>query len=183
MTKLMTLESGKMAVQAPYNGDFVADLKANVPSAKWNGRERLWVFAPISKPQVEKLLAEYFPAKAALQLVRITWENLSRAELTIDNTHLASVQRDWWKWRGDCPIDFRVIDANLESGGSRKYPGLYGDCTIEAHIREGANINPYPAKVEVLEQGEQYGPLSNFTDEELAEEMIKRNYEVVRRIA
>ena len=139
---------GRIGVFTPFNGDFVKELKSMIPSAKWNGEG--WFFDEISQNQVEKLVEKYFPSEDALQLVRIEWE-LSRDDPQVDGISLASISRDYWNWRKNCPIQFKVIENDATSGGSRKSPGLYGRLVIEAKIRPDANISPEPKSVAVIE--------------------------------
>lgn len=164
--------SGKFAISSPYNAAFVEELKKSVPSARWSGG--FWVINASGKEQAEKLLAQYYPSDDQLQKVRISW-SLDRDDPKIDGVSLASVSRDCWSWRRDCPIDFKIVSQDLESGGSRKNPGLYGELVIETKIRPGAKVEP-SANVEILEDGENPNPnpLADFSDKELLAELERR---------
>lgn len=170
LAKISNMKSGNLGIQTPYNGSFVNDLKASVPSARWSAP--YWIIKPSGREQAEKLLGKYFPTEETLQKVRIEWE-LDRDNPTIDGTSLASVSRDYWKWRTDCPIDFKIIEQELESGGSRKSPGLYGKLVIETAIRPDALIEP-SAEIQVIEDGETPNPLAEFSTEELLAELKRR---------
>lgn len=107
--------------------------------------------------------------------VRITW-NLNRDSPEIDGIALANISRDWWSWRQgafNCPVDFKVIEQNLKSGGSRNNPGLYGKLVIEATISPDADISP-AAEVTIIENGEAPNPLASFSTEELLAELKAR---------
>lgn len=162
---------GRWGVFTPYNGDFVKALKANVPSAKWNGEG--WFFDEISKADVEKLVETFFPSHDALDTVVIEWD-LNRDNPQIDGTSLATVERDYWNWKKNCPVEFRVVESEISSGGSRKNPGLYGRLVIEAKIRPGANFSPEPLQVEVVENGDVPNPLAEFLTEDLVAELKRR---------
>jgi hypothetical protein len=64
--------------------------------------------------------------------------------------------------------------VDIESGGSRKSPGLYGSLTIEARIRPNASISPKPDSIEIIENGQEFNPLAKFSTEELLAELKKR---------
>jgi hypothetical protein len=141
LARIVTLKSGKLGIETPYNAKFVEELKVNM-------------------------------ASGVLQKVRITWD-LSREAPQIDGVNLASITRDWWNWRKDCPVDFKVVEQDLDSGGSRKSPGLFGKLVIETSVRPGADISP-SAKVEIIEAGEKPNPLADFSTEELLAELKRR---------
>lgn len=168
--KIITLENGKLGIETPYNAKFVSELKASVPSAKWS--RPYWTINPSGEDQAKELLTKFYPPPTNLQKVRITW-NLERDAPQIDGVNLASINRDWWNWRKDCPIDFKVIEQDLYSGGSRKSPGLYGTLIIEASIRPDADISP-SAEIEIIEDGEKPNPLAAFSTEELLAELKRR---------
>lgn len=170
IAKIVSLKSGKLGIETPYNAKFVEELKANIPSASWS--RPYWTIAPSGEDQAKELLTKYFPASGVLQKVRITWD-LAREAPQIDGVNLASISRDWWNWRKDCPIDFKVIEQDLDSGGSRKNPGLFGKLVIETSVRPGADISP-SAKVEIIEAGEKPNPLADFSTKELLAELKRR---------
>ncbi len=180
MTAQFTEVNGKSGVQTPYNADFVTALKRRVPSAHWTGKT--WLFDEASRPDVEALVAEFYPT--GLQTVRITWPALDRDKPQIDGVDLATINRDLWGWKRNCSIEFRVISESVESGGSGRYPGLFGELVIEAKIRPGANISPTPESVEVIEDAqpeaapEIENPLAQFSDQDLIAELRGRGYEV-----
>lgn len=165
-----TMKSGNLGIKAPFNAAFKDELKVLVPSAKW--QSPYWIIKPSGKDQAEGLLAKYYPPQNVLQKVRIEWD-LDRESPEIDGVGLANVSRDWWGWRKDCPIDFKIIEQELKSGGSAKYPGLYGKLIIEATIRSDADISP-SAEVEIIENGEAPNPLDGFSTEELLAELKAR---------
>lgn len=164
------MKSGNLGIETPFNGVFKDELKALIPSAKW--QSPYWIIKPGGEEQAKELLAKYYPPQAELQKVRIEW-NLDRESPRIDGVDLANVSRDWWGWSKKCPIDFKIIEQNLSSGGSAKYPGLYGKLIIEAIIRPGADFSP-GAEVAVIEEGQESNPLADFSTEELLAELQKR---------
>lgn len=170
LVKVHELINGTTGIETPYNEAFKNELKALVPSTKWQAP--YWVIKSSGEEQAQQLLAKYFPPESELQKVRIKWD-LNRDAPEIDGVGLASVNRDWWGWRKDCTIDFQVIEHDLTSGGSRKSPGLYGKLIIEATIRPGATISP-SAEVTIIEAGEVPGPLAGFSPEELLAELEAR---------
>lgn len=167
----LTEKDGKISIESPFNREFVNELKGLVPSARWSGSK--WVINASGKEQAETLLAKYYPAEECYQTVRIEW-NLNRDDPQIDGVGLASISRDYWSWRKNCPVDFKVIEQNLESGGSRNHPGLFGKLIIEAQVRPGATISPTPAEVTILEDGEILNPLADFSTEALLAELTRR---------
>lgn len=169
LASIKAMKSGNLGIKAPFNVAFKDELRALVPSAKW--QSPYWVIKPSGKERAEELLAKYYPPQDELQKVRIEWD-LDRDSPEIDGVGLATISRDWWGWR-KYPIDFEVIEQSLESGGSRKSPGLYGKLIIEATIRPGADISP-SANVTVIENGEVPNPLANFTAQELLAELKAR---------
>lgn len=169
---------GRSGVISPYNADFVKELKRNVPSAKWNGSA--WFFDDISRPDVEELVAKFFPGRESLQRVIITWNELVRDDPQIDGVSLATINRDWWNWKKNCPIQFKVVKADIDSGGSRKNPGLFGNLVIEAFIRPGASVKPIPDNMEVIENGKEYNPLEIFPTEDLVAELKRRDYDGIQ---
>lgn len=180
-TDLVSIETMKnsdnLGIKTPFNADFKDELKTLVPSAKW--QSPYWIIKPSGKEQAEELLAKYYPAPEALQKVRIEWD-LDRESPEIDGVGLANISRDWWGWRKDCPIDFKIIEADIDSGGSRKNPGLFGTLIIEATIRPDANVSP-AADVTIIENGEAPRPftaLDRYSTEELLAELEARGVSV-----
>jgi hypothetical protein len=163
-------KDGNFGIKTPFNADFKDELKALIPSAKW--QSPCWIIKASGKEQAKQLLAKYFPPENELQKVRIEWD-LNRESPEIDGIGLANISRDWWGWRKDCPIDFKIIEQNLDSGGSRKNPGLYGQLVIEVAIRPGADISP-SAEVTVIEDGEKANPLAGYSTEDLLAELEAR---------
>ena len=173
-TNLVTIrkmESGNLGIETPFNAAFKDELKAIIPSAKWAAP--YWVIKASGEDQAKELLTKYYPSVDELQEVRIEWD-LDRDCPEIDGVSLASVNRDYWNWRNNCPVDFRVIEQSLESGGSRKNPGLYGKLVIEATIRPGADISPR-ADVSIIKEGQDPNPLADFSTEELLAEIERRS--------
>jgi hypothetical protein len=170
LVSIKTMESGNLGIETPFNADFKNELKALVPSAKW--QVPYWIIKPSGEEQARELLAKYYPAPDQLQKVRIEWD-LDRESPEIDGVELANISRDWWRWRKDCPVDFKIIEADIDSGGSSKHPGLFGKLTIETSIRPDANISP-SADVTVIENGEAPNPLASFSTEELLAELEAR---------
>ncbi len=171
LVTIETMKSGNLGIKAPFNGAFKDELKALVPSAKW--QRPYWIIKPSGEDQAKELLAKYYPPKAELQKVRIEWD-LDRESPEIDGVGLANINRDWWGWHKDCAIDFKIIEQDLSSGGSAKYPGLYGKLIIETIIRPDANISP-KAEIEIIENGTVPNPLADFSTEELLAEIERRN--------
>jgi hypothetical protein len=170
LAEIKKMKGGNLGIKTPFNGEFKDELKALIPSAKW--QSPYWIINPSGEEQAKELLAKYYPPKDQLQKVRIEWD-LNRDDPQIDGTRLASISRDWWNWRKDCPIDFKVIEQDLSSGGSRKNPGLYGHLVIEADIRPDASFYP-AAEVTVVASGEAPNPLAAFSTEELLAELKAR---------
>jgi len=170
IAKIHEMKSGNLGIETPYNVAFVKELKSLVPSARWSSP--YWVIKPSGEEQAKGLLAEYYPPKEALQRVRIEWD-LDHGAPQIDGVNLASVSRDYWSWRKDCPIDFKIVESTVDCGGSRKYPGLFGRLVIETTIRTDANISP-AAAVTIIENGEVSSPLAAFSTEELLAELQAR---------
>jgi len=164
------MKSGDLGIKTPFNRRFTNELKALVPSAKW--QNPYWIIKQSGREQTEELLSKYYPAQEALERVRIEW-NLDRDDPQIDGVSLANIERDNWGWKRNCPFDFKVIEQTLESGGSRNNPGLFGRLIIEVSVRPGAIVSP-AATVTVLEAGEQVNPLAGFTNEELIAELARR---------
>jgi hypothetical protein len=169
---------GRTGVQTPYNADFVKELKTKVPSAKWSGKA--WFFDDIALDDVKKLVSKYFPQEEQLNTARITWQ-LHRDDPQIDGISLASINRDYWNWRADCPVQFKVIEADIAAGGSRRSPGLYGNLIIEAKIRPEARITPEPKSVEILENGDTPNPLTGISTEDLFAELERRGELVLKK--
>lgn len=170
VVKIVEMKSGNIGIETPFNEAFKDELKALVPSAKWQAPH--WIINPSGLDQAKKLLAKYYPTEDLLQKVRIKWE-LDHDPPEIDGVALASVYRDWWSWRNNCPINFKVVTQGVATGGSHKNPGLYGPLIIEAKIRPGAKIYP-SAEVTILEDGETFNPLASFSDDELLVELARR---------
>jgi hypothetical protein len=164
------MKSGNLGIETPFNAAFKDELKALIPSAKWNSP--YWVIKPSGERQAKELLAKYYPPQTELQKVRIKWD-LDLESPKIDGVELASVSRDRWGWRTDYPIDFEIIEQGLDCGGSVKYPGLYGKLVIEAIIRPGADISPI-ADVTVIQEGQVPNPLAGFSTEDLLAELKAR---------
>lgn len=177
LVTIKTLENGQLAIKSPYNGNFVKDLKTLVPSADWKGQR--WIINASGRDQAEALLEQYYPPEDQLQTVRIEWL-LERDNPQIDNVNLASISRDYWSWKRNCPIDFKVIEQSIDSGGSRNNPGLYGKLVIEAAIRPDAKITPLPTSIKIIEEGETPNPLADFSTEALVAELTRRGYEVAK---
>lgn len=167
----VTEKDGKLLISSPYNGEFVAELKKSVPSAQWTGKR--WAINISGKAQAENLLSKYYPSSEQLQTVKIEWD-LDRDNPQIDGTSLASVSRDVWNWRKDCPIDFKVIEQEVKSGGSRNHPGLFGKLVIEVAIRPDAVISPQPVSIDTVKPGEAPNPLAVFSTEDLLAELARR---------
>lgn len=170
LVTIETMKSGNLGIKTPFNAAFKDELKALVPSAKW--QSPYWIIKPSGEDQAKELLAKYYPPETHLQKVRIEWD-LDRESPEIDGVRLANISRDWWNWRKDCPIDFKIIEQDLHSGGSAKYPGLYGKLTVEVTIRPNADISPL-AEVVVIEAGEETNPLAHFSTEDLLAELKAR---------
>lgn len=170
IVKVSKMKSGNIGIETPFNAAFKNELKALIPSAKW--QSPLWIVSSLGEDQANELLEKYYPPEDELQKVRIEWI-LDRESPEIDGINLASVSRDWWSWNKRCPIDFKIIEQELTSGGSSKYPGLFGKLSIETMIRPDAEISP-KAIVEIIENGEVSNPLADFTTEELFAELETR---------
>jgi hypothetical protein len=175
LVTIETMKSGNLGIKTPFNGEFKDELRALIPSAKW--QSPYWVINPSSEDQAKELLAKYYPQENELQKVRIEWD-LNRDSPEIDGIRLASISRDWWNWRNNCPIDFKIVEQDLDSGGSRKNPGLFGKLIIEATIRPGADIYP-SAEVSVIEEGEKPNPLAEFSTEDLLVELKARGVDLI----
>ncbi|MEE9612422.1 MAG: hypothetical protein V3W19_14305 [Desulfatiglandales bacterium] len=171
LVKIHTMKSGNLGIETPFNAAFKDELQALIPSANW--LSPLWIISPLGEDQANELLAKYYPPQNILEKVRIEWD-LDRESPEIDGIGLANVSRDWWRWRKDCAIDFKVIEQSLTSGGSAKYPGLYGKLTVEVMIRPGAEISPR-AVVVTIKNGQVSNPLADFSTEELLAEIERRN--------
>jgi hypothetical protein len=161
--KFVVSNQGRPGVQTPYNANFVSELKALVPTAKWSSGARTWFYDE-----------KFYPNQETFQTVRITWKDMYRSNPTIDGVQLAYVSRDNWQWRNNCSVLFKVILNDLEAGGSRNNPGLYGNLKIEAKIRPNADISPKPDKVVIMENGTSVNPLEKFSTEELIAELDRR---------
>lgn len=170
LAKIHKMKSGNLGIETSFNGAFKDELKALIPSAKW--QSPYWVIKPNGEDQAKELLAKYYPLETELQKVRLEW-NLDRESPKIDGIRLANISRDWWGWRKDCPIDFKIIEQNLDSGGSAKYPGLYGKLIIEVTTRPDAKISPR-AKIKMIEKGKKPNPLADFPTEDLLTELQSR---------
>lgn len=170
IVKIVKMKSGNVGIETPFNASFKDELKVLIPSAKWQAPH--WIISPSGLDQAKELLAKYYPPSSALQKVVIEWD-LNRESPEIDGVALANVNRDWWSWSKRCSVDFKVIEQDLTSGGSRKSPGLYGKLIIEATIRPGAIISP-SATIEIIEEGQAPNPLSEFSTEELLAEIERR---------
>lgn len=173
------MKSGNLGIETPFNGTFKDELKALVPSARW--QSPYWIIKPSGEEQVENLLAKYYPPDAMRQKVEIEWD-LDRESPEIDGVGLATISRDRWGWRRDCPIDFKIIEQDLKSGGSVKHPGLYGKLIIETTIRPGAVVSPM-AQVKVIEEGEKKNLLADFSTEDLLAEIERRQVKKIRGIS
>lgn len=139
---------GNMAIETPFNQEFVNELKRFVPSARW--QSPYWIIDPEGKDQADRLLEKYYPPDNQLQTVRITWDFSDGGQPEIDGIKLVNLSRDRWSWRKRCSIKFKVISQNLTAGGSRKYPALYGSLIVETRIRPAAIISN-PCKVEIFD--------------------------------
>lgn len=171
---------GRKAVKVPFNAEFNHELKQSVPSARFNQRgKREWSFDSAELPKVELLLEKYY---LTVQLMRVEWNGLHDSGVTIDGVDLLSVSRDWWGWRRDCPVGFRVVEASLESGGSRQYPNVSGDLVLDITCRPDAVFEPEPTSVTVLDEPiderQRPNPLLAYDDEALLAELARRGHRV-----
>src|SRR5512138_2765177 len=63
MTKCtLTIDSGAIAVKAPYDPAFVADLKSSIPytDRRWKGETKQWVVTPAHGTTLQNLCMKYF---------------------------------------------------------------------------------------------------------------------------
>lgn len=132
---------GRVRIDAPYNRAFKDRLKEVVPSATWVGG--MWEYDEEAQPLVTELVNAFY--------VHVTWKRIefdfgSRGgNPEIDGASLARVQRDYFRWQSD--IALKVVESDIESGGSRRYPALFGRVVLDVLIRDGAEISPEPISI------------------------------------
>lgn len=143
---------GRVCIDAPYNGAFKELLKELVPSARWDGR--MWEYDEEAQPLVTELVNEFY--------VNVVWKRvifeLRGDTPTIDGVSLAYIQRDYFRWKGDVPM--KVVESDVESGGSRRHPTLSGRVVMDVLIRDGADIAPEPVSVEDAPETHRPDPLA-----------------------
>lgn len=163
---------GRIGLICPYNDEFQSELKALTSSAKFRGSDNAWCFDEELRPLVMPLVERYFTHTAWR---RVTMHLRGADNLTVDGARLMYVTRDYWNWRRDTAVNFRVIESNVDSGGSRNNPCVSGFLILYMDIRDGAVISPEPEMVELLEDEQELpNPLANYAIEHLAAELARR---------
>ena len=162
---------GRVGLICPYNENFQQELKTITTSAKFRRSDNAWCFDEETRPLVMPIVEQYF-TDTTWQRVTIT---LNRDDnVTVDGARLMYVNRDYWNWRRDTPVRFRIIEAEVSPGGSRAHPTISGTLVLEIDLREGVEIDPEPDSIEPLSEQEAANPLANYAIEELAAELARR---------
>jgi hypothetical protein len=161
---------GRVGIVTPYNEQFKEELKAVTSSAKFRRADGAWCFDEELRPEVMPLVDKFF-TRTSWQRVTI---HLDRDDnFSIDGANLLYVNRDNWSFRrGD--VNFRVVEQNLQSGGSRANPHVSGTLVLDVEMREGAIIKPEPKSVEPVGEQEKPNPLANYAVDDLAAELARR---------
>ena len=157
LVKFHELKSNQTGVEFPFVGDAKDEIKKRVPSARWtdvrtkDGLVRMWVFNDVSRPDVDEVIAKYFPHPDEMGTWRFTFDLDADRNLEIDGTGLFNVSRDWFSWKKNCVYKFRVIDQDkLRTGGSRLSPNISGRVTIELQVRDEVDLWPEPVETELI---------------------------------
>lgn len=78
MTKQAFLEqmkSGRLAIQAPYDGEFVSALKAETQTRQWNGDFKVWTVEPAEADAAIAITARYFDVVDARKMSKAQVED------------------------------------------------------------------------------------------------------------
>lgn len=171
---LQSKVEGRIGVVTPFNGQFVEELKALSSSAKFDRAAGAWFFDEEVKPEVLALVEKFFTSPRPW--VRIEWGLRSEAAVTIDGIDLFWISRDRWNWRRDGGLEYRIIEQDLRSGGSMRYPNISGRAVIEIALRAGAVIRPEPDSIQPLEKEPKrpVNPLEHFDTADLLAELERR---------
>lgn len=164
---------GRVGVSVPYRQLFNDELRAMVPSAKFE-KDRLadgiWYFDEEALHLVRLLLDKYY---LNTKWYRVEWQ-LNRSEtLEIDGCNLLYVNRDYWKWR-DSGFEMKIVACDLQSGGSRRRPDVSGCVVLEIALRDDAVIEPEPVSMEAIAPAPPPNPLATIPTEMLVNELGSR---------
>jgi hypothetical protein len=162
---------GRVGLICPYNEQFQSELKAVTSSAKFTRHNSAWNFDEEQREYVMPLVDKFYTNTARY---RLEFDLKSEDDVSIDGASLMYITRDYWNWRRDAAVNFRVIEADISSGGSRNHPHVSGKLVIEADLREGAIISPEPTSIELAGEQEVINPLANYAVSELAAELARR---------
>ena len=125
--KIVKLNSGRLAVETPYNAGFVSELKRRVPAARWN--RPYWTFPAEARATVEEIVAKYFPPETAKRRYRVRFQGLERESgPVLAGMPLVDYGRDGHRFRH--PDIIEVVEDNLRAGGSRRNPHISGDFEV-----------------------------------------------------
>lgn len=151
--KLYSTNDGKIAVVTPYNAHLVAECKRRM--AKWidltiskkDGTKaviKAWKLDASHRAAIEALCADLFPPRESLIERVVRWEKTGASANgpTMDGYDLVGFGRDrYWikRFDGGESIEIvEIVEDNLESGGSRNNPRLFGSVTLRLRCRPQA---------------------------------------------
>lgn len=156
---ILNLQGGGIAVVSPWNAALVEECKRRMGAFKTittpSGAVQGWKLDAIHRPDMERLLAELFPPRESLVERIITFQSSgSSYSPTVDGYDLIGFSRDrsWVKrFDGGEPLQIlHVMESNLETGGSRNNPRLYGRCVIKLRCRPQAQVLWNGGSVEIV---------------------------------
>lgn len=156
-TKITPLKDGRIAVETPYNPQFVKRAKDLMGSwgdvAFSEGTRKAWVLRAEHQPKIEALFAELWPPEESKceKTFAFTCGRGSYESPRIDGLDLVRFGRDF-VGRINHPDIVEVIENKLKHGGSTKYPQLYGSLTVRCLVRSGAKAVWGGGEVEDLSQ-------------------------------
>jgi hypothetical protein len=159
-TQIRGLKSGNIAVLAPWHAQLIAACRER--QGEWmeltidGQKTKGWRLDRAHEAYMTSLLAELFPPQEQLvyRVYRVAHQGSSTAP-QVDGYDLVTFGRDAYGWkkfnRGEPFKIIHVMEDNLQTGGSARYPRLSGSCLVAVKCRPQAEATWPGGTVDLVE--------------------------------
>ena len=187
MIKITNTQNNMLKVETPYSAQFVAELKENIGSRKWNASEKAWYVPEESKDVLMKILKDVYGFNGSEDdgkrcTVEITFNEsdyVDKDAIKIGGLEIArAFGRDSGARIGEGVI---VLEGGFTSGGSRS--------NWDTRVKEGTKIKIKNFPEWILNDQEAGTNVSGFEIKKISEssidreKLIKEKEELLARLA
>ena len=187
MIKITNTQNNMIKVETPYSAQFVAELKENIGTRKWNASEKAWYVPEESKDVLMKILKDVYGFNGSEDdgkrcTVEITFNEsdyVDKDAIKIGGLEIArSFGRDSGARIGEGVI---VLEGGFTSGGSRS--------NWDTRVKEGTKIKIKNFPEWILNDQEAGTNVSGFEIKKISEssidreKLIKEKEELLARLA